>query len=179
MRKSIKLYEINTALHKGFILCIRLFIMEAFVVIENVRHRRCTLTPFTVARWHGIFWDTPKWEPNKRGRVVEWQVIACNTESRCPLFRPFAFHILLSPYFGYVFPRRYKTRQLPVNPEFRTVSFEFDLKKLYSLLFLAKTPLSTKRWVWDLIGVEFVLFFIVLGPEVVYILGSCPIWESR
>ena len=126
----------------------------------------CTLTPFTVARWHGIFWDTPKWEPNKRGRVVEWQVIACNTESRCPLFRPFAFHILLSPYFGYVFPRRYKTRQLPVNPEFRTVSFEFDLKKLYSLLFLAKTPLSTKRWVWDLIGVEFVLFFIVLGPGV-------------
>ena len=164
MRKSIKLYEINSALHKGFILCIRLFIMEAFVVIENVRHRRCTLTPFTVARWHGIFWDTPKWEPNKRGRVVEWTVIACNTESRCPLFRPFAFHILLSPYFGYVFPRRYKTRQLPVNPEFRTVSFEFDLKKLYSLLFLAKTQVSTKRWVWDLIGVECVLFFIVLGP---------------
>ena len=47
---------------------------------------------------------------------------------------------------GYVFPRRYKTRQLPVNPEFRTESFEFDLKKLYnSLLFLAKTQVSTKR----------------------------------
>ncbi len=107
-----------------------------------------------------LFWDTPKWEPNKRERVVEWQVIACSTESRCPLFRPFAFHILLSPYFGYVFPRRYKTRQLPVNPEFRTVSFEFDL----SLLFLAKTQVSIKRWVWDLFGVEFVLFFIVLGP---------------
>ena len=101
MRKSIKLYEINTALHKGFILCIRLFIMEAFVVIENVRHRRCTLTPFTVARWHGIFWDTPKWEPNKRGRVVEWQVIACNTESRCPLFPAVRFPHFIESLFWF------------------------------------------------------------------------------
>ena len=45
------------------------------------------------------------------------------------------------------------------------MSFEFNLKKLYSLLFLAKTQVSTKRRVWDLFGVEFVLFFIVLGPE--------------
>ena len=43
VRTSIKkIYEINTALHKCFILCIRLFIMKAFVVIEIVRHRRCT-----------------------------------------------------------------------------------------------------------------------------------------
>ena len=72
MRTSIKLYEINTGLHKAFISCIWIFIMKAFVVIEKNRHRRCILTPFNVARWHGIFLDTPKWEPNKRGRVVEW-----------------------------------------------------------------------------------------------------------
>ena len=138
MRTSIKLYKINTGLHKAFILCILMFIMKAFVVIEKIRHRRCTLTPFTVARWHGIFWDTPKWEPNKRGRVVEWQIIACNTESRCPLFRPFAFHILLSPYFGYVFPRRYKMRQLPVNPELELWVLSLILKSFIVSYFWQK-----------------------------------------
>ena len=32
---SIKLYDINTALHKAFILCISIFLMKDFVVIEN------------------------------------------------------------------------------------------------------------------------------------------------
>ena len=31
---SIKLYDINTALHKAFILCICIFLMKYFVVIE-------------------------------------------------------------------------------------------------------------------------------------------------
>ena len=97
--------------------------MKAFVVIEKAAIDAVLWPRSPLLGDMEFFWDTPKWESNKRGRVVEWQVIACNTESRCPLLRPFAFHNLLSPYFGYAFPRRYKTRQLTVNPEFRTVSF--------------------------------------------------------
>ena len=88
--------------------------------------------------------------------------IAYNTESHRQLFRRFAFHILLGPCFGYIFPCRVYNAS---TSWVRTVSFEFNLKKLCSLLFLAKTQVSTKRWVWDLFGVEFVLFFIVLGPD--------------
>ena len=34
-RPSIKLYDINTALHKAFILCICIFLRKDFVAIEN------------------------------------------------------------------------------------------------------------------------------------------------
>ena len=48
------------------------------------------------------------------------------------------------------------------------MSFEFDLKKLQSVLFLAKTRVSTKRRVCDLFGVEFMLISLYsLGPYVI------------
>ena len=82
-----------------------------------------------------------------------------NTESRSTFS---GFSLWLSTFYWVpilvtIFLAGHKTRQLP----------EFELwvlSLICSLLFLANPQVSTKRWVWDLFGVEFVLFFIVLGP---------------
>ena len=128
------------------------------------------MTPFTVPRWQGIFWDTQKCEPNKRGGVVGWNVIAYNTESRRKLFRLFAFQILLSPYFGYFFPTGYKTRQLP--------EFELWVLNLISKGFIISYFWQKLKWApnaeSDLFGVEFVLFFIVLRPGARVALSRTP-----
>ena len=105
MRTSIKLYEINTAFHEAMILCFRILLTKDFDVIKKDAIYDGAWPRPTLLGDMEFFLDALWCEQNKRGPVVGWNVLPNNTASVRQVFRPFAFRILLSPYFRYVLRR--------------------------------------------------------------------------
>ena len=152
MRPSIKLYDINTVLHKAFILCICIFLIKDFVVIGNYYKGRNLyvsdpVAPLPTSRWRGIFWGTLKWEQNKSEPVVGWNVLPnIITLTRSVKFSALSLSAFCWAPIFVTFSPAYITAP---TSWVRSVSFEFEIGKFFSLPIFAKTQVSTKRWVWD------------------------------
>ena len=84
------------------ILCISMLLMNAFDVIKKVANIRRCVTPFNVARRDDFFLGHTKLR--KKYTQTGRRVTFLHNKKLNRSVKFFAFRILLSPYFRYVFP---------------------------------------------------------------------------